>query len=337
MRSQFLAVVALAAGSCSGLNLQKSSTRAHKTEQKTNVKLLNSPDQKLETRLDTLKKLKKRMKTFELNGLLADQKPYLNDVLAKIDSVLEMNANSKKSSKEKKEDLDKAIKDVQGSVNELKARFMKKVMDLQKEQEKRMAEINTSMGKTSTTAEKLFDKLMEVQDAPLQEQLAVLEPAVEDRFVKKFLTKHGYEVKDGKIVASADKDKAKEGPLKEGENIAMEFGKALDSKKEDDQMEEAGEEIDTLKKNAKLTEAQAKEMVPILENIKGQQADKKVKITQMEKKLSELEDTQRFFKKRKANLKREDHVLGEAVEAIEHGNRKKLQKVMEELSRLAHL
>jgi len=298
------------------------------------MRLLNTPDAKLETRIKTLKNLKKKMGSFQMNGLLADQKQYVDEVIGKIDSALKLNDAKKKDSEKQKNQLDAAIKDVQKSVEDLKSKFMKKVMDLQKEQQERMQELNSSMGKTSTTAEQIFDKLMEVQDAPLQEQLKVLKPAIksEDKFVMKFLKRHGCEVKGEEIECSKDTKDA----FHEHSNLAMDFGKLLDTKEEDDKKEMEAAELEKLEKSAHLKEDQAKSLLPILENIKAQQTDKQVKIKEVEKKLMDMEETTRFYKKHKANLKREDHVLGEAVDAIEHGKLKKLQRAMNELREMAH-
>lgn len=267
------------------------------------LQLLNAPDKKIETRINSLKSLRKKMEKMEMNGLLADQKPKLDAVVKKIDGVLSM--DSKKSDEKV---LDKAIKEVQSEVNDLKASLMKKAMDLQKEQEQLFKQHNAKKA-----TEDVFDKLMNVQDAPLKEQLTVLAAAPsDDTFIAKFAKR----------------------PFKEGDNLAMLFGQALDTRVDDERREAEKTDLEALENSAHLTEEQAKGLLPILTKVKQQRAEKESKLKEVERKLAEMQETERFYKKHKAVLGREKEVLGKAISAIEHGKLKELTEAMEQMKKI---
>merc|ERR1719223_2444705 len=80
--------------------------------------------------------------------------------------------------------LDAALSEVKTDIEDLKQDLMKKAMELQSEQAKLIRSHSARQ-----QAEAAFDKLMEVQDAPLDEQVKVLQEFKDDSFVKKFLDK----------------------------------------------------------------------------------------------------------------------------------------------------
>merc|ERR1719223_1355658 len=187
---------------------------------------------------------------------------------------------------------------------------MKKAMELSNEQAK-LVRAHSSRQQ----AESAFDKLMEVQDSPLQEQLKVLEGFKDDAFVKKFLSKN-------------------EKKLKEGDNVAMAFGEALDHKVEDEKKEREEEELERLESTAHLSKEQAASLLPILTKVRDQKNDKERRLKEVNSKLDSLQETERFYKKHKAMLAKEKAILTRAIFSIEHGKVNDLGKAMKELQEI---
>lgn len=269
------------------------------------VVLLNDPEQKRSLRLQTLKNLQGKMKAMVGNSLLKDQAPKLETAIAKIDNVFEMQ-NKNKNDKQ----LDEAVAEVKADIEDLKRDLMKKAMELQSEQAKLMRSHSSRQ-----QAEAAFDKLMEVQDAPLKEQLKVLEGFKDDAFVKKFLEKRC-------------------GDLKEGANVAMTFGEALDHKVDDEKKEADEAELTRLEGTAHLSREQAANLMPILAKVKDQKNDKERRLHEVSSKLDSLQETERFYKKHKAMLAKEKAILTRAIFSIEHGKVQDLGKAMKELQEI---
>jgi len=267
------------------------------------VVLLNDPQEKRTLRLKTLKSLQGKMKAMVGNSLLKDQAPKLEIAIAKIDKVFEMQ-DTKKDDKQ----LDEALAEVKGDIEDLKADLMKKAMELQSEQAKLIRSHSARV-----KAESAFDKLMDVQDAPLQDQLKVLEDFKDDAFVKKFLANH---------------------KLQEGDNVAMTFGEALDHKTEDDKKEQDEEELTRLEGTAHLNKEQAASLMPILAKVRSQKLDKERRLKEVGTKLDSLQETERFYKKHKAMLAKEKAILTRAIFSIEHGKVNDLGKAMKELQEI---
>lgn len=269
------------------------------------VVLLNDPEEKRTLRLKTLKNLQGKMKAMIGNSLLKDQAPKLETAIAKIDKVFEMQT-------EKKDDkqLDDALAEVKVDIEDLKRDLMKKAMELQSEQAKLIRSHSSRV-----QAEAAFDKLMEVQDAPIAEQLKVLEDFKDDGFVKKFMDKHS-------------KD------LKEGTNLAMAFGEAMDHKVDDEKHEAEEADLTRLESTAHLSRDQAQSLMPILAKVRDQKLDKERRLHEVSSKLDSLQETERFYKKHKAMLAKEKGILTRAIFSIEHGKVQDLGKAMKELQEI---
>ncbi|CAD7970174.1 unnamed protein product [Amoebophrya sp. A120] len=319
----FRAAVAATACGFSSTAFAADVTSGAKTSSKkaTTFRLLNNPEQKVNSRIKSLQELKQRLKAMTDQKLLADQKPHLQVVITKIDTALEQNkkensaGKEKLSSEEQLKELNKVAKDVQQEVEGLKSDLMKKAMQLAQEQHDLMAKRfqNTKVVEEQKTAEEAFEKLMDVQDSPLQEQLSVLEKYKSDEFVAQFLKSEKFQ---------------------EGENLAMKLGQALDNRKEIEAKNKEAKELQALQSGAHLSQDQAKTLLPILQKVREQKRLKQRRLNQVSNQLSKLEDQARVYRKRKAVLTKEEHVLNDAVDAIQHGKIDRLTKAMDTLKAL---
>ncbi|CAD7937921.1 unnamed protein product [Amoebophrya sp. A25] len=278
------------------------------------VRVLNDPSEKVGARINMLKQLRQKLSAMAEQKLLKDQKPKLDEVTKKIDVVLDIDSPSE-------ETVEHAVKDVESDVEVLKSALMRRAMELADEQHKRMQEQFKATGATASspafmrkkTAEDAFDKLMEIQDSPLKEQLAVLKEFESDSFVKEFLNSK----------------------FNEGDNLAMRLGQALDNRKEIEAQAKEKKELKNLATGAHLNEDQAKTLLPILAKVRDQQMQKKSKLAEVNRQLATLEEQERVFKKRKALLSKETSVLGDAVHAIEGGEIDNLSQAMNKLKELS--
>ena len=154
--------------------------------------LLNDPDQKRNTRLKTLGSLRKKIQAMSDDSLLADQRPHLQTVLEKIDSILALKKDAEKNGKElDTATVDKALAEMSAEMDKLKRDLMNKAFAIHAKYEQDIKKARTASGLSPTMkkmdAEAAFEKLMDVQDASLSEQLTVLEKFKDDEKVAKFL------------------------------------------------------------------------------------------------------------------------------------------------------
>lgn len=154
--------------------------------QTTSVRVLNSPQEKIASRVKSLTDLRQRLTALTEQKLLKEQKPSIEKVLSKIDASLKEAAaaspaveTSSSTSDKVLASLNKTAKEVQGAVDQLKSDLMRKAMELAQQQheliakhQKERAGANAGGGmEEKQTAEDAFEKLMDVQDAPLKEQV----------------------------------------------------------------------------------------------------------------------------------------------------------------------
>jgi len=276
--------------------------------------MLNDPAQKKETRIAALKAIADKLEVIDKKGLLKDEAT-LKQVTDGIAYVMKNKETMKQT------ELDKKFDSIRADIEKLKKELIARAQQLQgkMDQSKQNMEIAETSGvsaKEKAMEEKIFDELLEVQDAPVAEQLKVLSkfkgalPVVEDMLTKEF---------------------------KENANIAMEFGQALDEQKSQAYKKAQEEKLKKLEKDAHLQPAQAKNIMPILANLDKQRAKKHQMLRALDMKIHQLESTERFYQKQRASYLHEEKTLDSAVEGIEHGDLKKIQVAMKELGKAAAL
>merc|ERR1719421_1297439 len=295
-------------------------------------RMLNAPGEKLATRLQALEAIEAKLTALNKQNILKDEAT-MKKVLGEIAQVQKLAGEingDKKAAKARdptaaeQKQLDTLFAAIKKDVEVLKQELMDRAKQLQEKMEAQPQQVDTILSKgeaqVKLLGEKAFNELLDVQDAPLDEQLKVVEKY-----------RGRLPAADALLAADSLADLKKAEQEGKDANLAFVFGQNLDNAKLLNKKKLMEAKTAKLEKDAHINKKQAESIMPILLNLEKQQMRKHDLLRALDFKIHKIDATERFYKKQRASYAREEKILEGAVGAIEKGDVKKVQEAMKKL------